>query len=115
MNPIRTYIQGFPPDVRKLLLAVYAAIRSAAPQAKDDMRYGMPTLRLNGKNLIHFAAFTAHIGLYPTPSAIARFRNELSGYTTSKGAIQFPLTKRIPLSLIKRITAFRVKEVTKGD
>lgn len=69
----------------------------------------MPTFYLHG-NLIHFAAYAKHIGLYPGPAAIVRFEKELSAYVTSKGAIQFPLDKPIPFDLIARITTFRVDQ-----
>jgi len=68
-----------------------------------------PTFVLNG-NLVHFAAFNNHIGLYPTSSGIAAFKNELKKYDTAKGAIRFPIDKRLPLPLIKKIVRFRIKE-----
>jgi uncharacterized protein YdhG (YjbR/CyaY superfamily) len=69
----------------------------------------MPTFVLEG-NLVHFAAFKSHIGLYPTPSGTERFREELSAYETGKGSIRFLLDKPIPYGLISRIVKFRVKE-----
>ncbi len=76
------------------------------------MSYRIPTFDLNGRHLVHFAAFKKHIGFFPTSSPIPVFKDELAGYKTSKGTIQFPLDKSIPYGLIKKITAFRVKEVT---
>jgi uncharacterized protein YdhG (YjbR/CyaY superfamily) len=69
----------------------------------------MPTFKLNG-NLVHFAAYKNHIGFYPAPSGIEAFKRELSPYKWSKGAVQFPLDKPIPLDLVKKIVVFRVKE-----
>jgi uncharacterized protein YdhG (YjbR/CyaY superfamily) len=69
----------------------------------------MPTFYLNG-NLVHFAAFKSHIGVYPTPSAIVEFAEELKKYKTSKGAVQFPLDEPLPLKLVTRIVKFRVRE-----
>ena len=69
----------------------------------------MPTFYLKG-NLAHFAAYKKHIGFYPTPSGISKFQNEIKGYKNSKGAVQFPIDKPLPLELIKRIVEFRVKE-----
>ena len=106
---IDEYIAPFPPDIREVLERVRSVIRQAAPDAAEAMAYGMPTFRLNG-NLVHFAAFKRHIGFYPTPAGIDAFRDELSGYVTSKGAIQFPLDREIPLDLIGKITAFRAEE-----
>jgi uncharacterized protein YdhG (YjbR/CyaY superfamily) len=69
----------------------------------------MPTFVLKG-NLVHFAAFKKHIGFYPTPTGIAKFKEELSGYESAKGSVQFPLCKPIPLALIGKIVKFRVRE-----
>ena len=106
---IDDYIAGFPPDVQKTLQKVRATIRRAAPQADETISYQMPTFKLEG-NLVHFAAFKNHIGLYPTPSGTERFRKELSSYETGKGSIRFPLDKPIPYDLIAKIVKFRVRE-----
>jgi uncharacterized protein YdhG (YjbR/CyaY superfamily) len=106
---IDDYIAGFPPDVQSVLQKVRETIKRAAPQAEEAISYQMPTFKLEG-NLVHFAAFKNHIGLYPTPSGTERFREELSPYETGKGSIRFPLDKPIPYGLITRIVKFRVKE-----
>ncbi len=106
---IDEYISDFPKDVQGILQEIRSVIRSAAPDAEEAIKYRMPTFVLNG-NLVHFAAFKKHIGFYPTPSAIAEFKDKLTAYHFSKGAIQFPLDKPIPLSLINKIVKFRVKE-----
>ncbi len=85
-------------------------IQQAAPDAFPCIKYGMPTY-FQVKNLAHFAAWKEHIGLYPSASAIIAFEKELKGYTTSKGAIQFPVHQTIPYELISRIIEFRVKDV----
>jgi uncharacterized protein YdhG (YjbR/CyaY superfamily) len=108
---IDEYIAGFAPDVQAILAKMRATIRKAAPDAEEAMRYGIPTYRLNG-NLVHFAGFKKHIGFYPTPSGIEKFKRELALYESSKGAVQFPLDKRIPYGLVSRIVKFRVKENT---
>jgi uncharacterized protein YdhG (YjbR/CyaY superfamily) len=71
----------------------------------------MPTFYLHG-NLVHFAAFKTHIGFYPVPSGIEKFKEELSQYKGGKGSVQFPLDQPIPYDLIRRITLFRVEENT---
>jgi uncharacterized protein YdhG (YjbR/CyaY superfamily) len=106
---IDDYIAGFPPDVQRILQKVRATIKEAAPDAEEAISYQMPTFRLEG-NLVHFAAFKNHIGLYPTPSGTERFHKELSPYETGKGSIRFPLDKPIPFGLITRIVKFRVRE-----
>jgi uncharacterized protein YdhG (YjbR/CyaY superfamily) len=106
---IDTYIAGFPEDVRTILQKIRETIRKAAPGAEEAIAYQLPTFRLNG-NLVHFAAFEHHIGFYPTPSGISQFENQLSGYKTAKGSVQFPLDQPIPYELIAEITRFRVAE-----
>lgn len=106
---IDEYIQNFPAEVQALLNTLRAAIRSAAAEAIEKMSYQMPTYHLNG-NLVHFAAYKKHIGFYPAPSGIAAFQEELKIYKTSKGAVQFPIDRPLPLDLIKQIVAFRVAE-----
>ena len=105
---IDEYIAGFPPDVQPLLEKVRAAIRKAAPHATEAISYQMPTFKLQG-NLIHFAGYNHHIGLYPGSRPIEVFRDELSKYKTSKGTVRLPLDKPIPAGLIGKITKFCVK------
>ena len=103
------YLASFPKDTQKLLEQLRTTIKKAAPQAEEVISYQMPAYNFHGK-LVYFAAYEKHIGLYPMPSAIENFKKELAGYNTSKGTVQFPLDKALPLSLIAKITAFRVKE-----
>ena len=105
---IDEYIADFPVDVQLLLQKVRAAIRKAAPKAEEAIKYQMPTFVLNG-NLIHFAGYKNHIGLYPGSRPIEEFKDELSKFKTSKGAVQLPLDKPIPVGLITKITKFCVK------
>ena len=108
-STIDEYIVGFPPEVQILLKKMRATILAAAPQAVEAISYQMPTFKLAG-NLVHFAAYRNHIGFYPTPSGIENFQQELSGYQSSKGAVQFPLDQPIPFDLVSRIVRFRVQE-----
>ncbi len=106
---IDEYIAGFPKDIHAKLQALRATIQQAAPEADEAISYQIPTFKLNG-NLVHFAAFKNHIGFYPVPSGIEAFKQELSVYKTSKGAVQFPHDQPLPLKLVTRIVKFRVKE-----
>ena len=106
---IDEYIKSFPKDVQKILEQVRQAIKKSAPEAQETINYQIPTFRLNG-NLVHFAAFKNHIGFYPAPSGLKAFKKELSDYKSSKGSVQFRLDKPMPLSLIKKIVKYRVKE-----
>ena len=108
-NTIDDYISGFPESVQAILQEIRRVIREAAPQATEAIKYRIPTLVLGG-NLVHFAAFERHIGFYPTPSGIERFKEELAGYKGAKGSVQFPLHEPIPYDLIRRVVEFRVKE-----
>jgi uncharacterized protein YdhG (YjbR/CyaY superfamily) len=103
------YIAGFPDDVQVMLERIRATVHKAAPGAEEAMKYGIPTFVLKG-NLVHFGAYKKHIGFYPSPTGIAQFKKELSGFEMSKGAVQFPLDRSLPLSLISKIVKFRVKE-----
>lgn len=106
---IDEYIVAFPPEVQKLLEAMRATIKKAAPQAEEKISYQMPTFYLKG-NLVHFAAHKNHIGFYPAPSGITAFADELAKYESSKGAVQFPMDKPLPLKLVAKIVKFRVAE-----
>ena len=105
---IDEYIKIFPKDVQNLLKSVRQTIKKAAPKAEETINYQIPTFKLNG-NLVHFAAFKNHIGFYPGSKAIEIFSKDLKEYKTSKGAIQFPIDRRIPTSLIRKIVEHRVK------
>jgi uncharacterized protein YdhG (YjbR/CyaY superfamily) len=109
IKSIDQYIQGFPKEVQIILSQLRSTIRNAAPQATEKISYQMPTFYFNG-NLVHFAAHKNHIGFYPTPSGISAFQKEISGYKNSKGAVQFPMDKPLPLKLVEKIVKFRVKE-----
>lgn len=110
---IDEYIATSPEAVRPLLAEIRRVIREAAPQAVEKISYQMPTYFWK-KNLVHFAAFSKHIGFYPTPSGVEEFAEELKGYKTSKGAVQFPLDQPVPYDLIRRIVEFRVKTIAGG-
>ena len=105
---IDEYIADFPRDVQPLLEKVRAAIKKAAPDATEAISYEIPTFKQEG-NLIHFAGYDHHIGLYPGSRPIEAFKDELTKYKTSKGTIQLPLDKPIPVGLITKITKFCVK------
>jgi uncharacterized protein YdhG (YjbR/CyaY superfamily) len=109
---IDVYIRTFPKTVQVKLQQLRRIVAKAAPGAEERISYRMPAFFLNGV-LVYFAAFTRHIGLYPTSSGIEAFKNELAGYKSSKGAVQFPLDEPLPADLIRRMVRFRVKENTR--
>jgi uncharacterized protein YdhG (YjbR/CyaY superfamily) len=87
-----------------------ATIHKAAPDVTEAISYGIPTFKLNGRNLVHFGGYAGHIGFYPGASPIRAFREDLGAYNTAKGTVQFPLDKKLPLALITRMVKFRLKE-----
>ena len=111
---IDEYIDGFPADRQKSLLQMRSIIKSVAPKAEEVISYGMPAFKQNGV-LVWFAGNKNHIGFYPSSSPIRVFKNELITYKTSKGAIQFSFDKSLPVSLIKKIVRFRMKEIASRD
>ncbi|MEQ8523914.1 DUF1801 domain-containing protein [Gracilimonas sp.] len=106
---IDEYIETFPKEVQQKLQKIREVVRKAAPNAEEAISYQMPTFKLNG-NLVHFAAFKNHIGLYPAPSGISAFESEIKDYKHAKGSMRFPLDQPIPFDLIAKIVKFRVQE-----
>src|SRR6266404_3038420 len=111
---INEYIDAAPKGAQRKLREMRACIRKAAPEANEGLKWGMPAFSY-GRILVTFAAFKRHIGFYPTPSAVKAFAKELLKFTTANASIQFPLEKPLPLPLIRRITAFRIREVVEED
>ena len=107
---IDEYIAGFSGQARAALEQVRSLIRATAPEATETISYAIPTFDLNGSHLVHFAAFTNHIGFYPIPSGLEAFKEELAPYKQGKGSVQFPLSDPMPADLIRRIVEFRVGE-----
>ena len=107
---IDEYIATVPEDARGIIERIRQIVHQLAPDAVEAISYQMPTFKLNGKNLVHFAAFQHHIGFYPTPSGTKTFQKEIESYKHAKGSIQFQLDEPIPYDLIKQIVEFRVKE-----
>ena len=108
-NSIDDYIATFSKEIQIILEDLRGTIKAAAPEAEEKISYQMPTFFLKG-NLIHFAAFKNHIGLYPSPSGTQAFKRELSIYQGAKGSIKFPIDKPLPMELIRKIVKFRVVE-----
>ncbi|KGE13423.1 iron chaperone [Sphingobacterium deserti] len=109
-NTIDEYIAQFPADQQQLLQATREVIRKAAPEATEAISYQMPTFRYHG-NLIHFARFKNHLGIYPGPDAIVHYQAELAKYKTSKGAIQLPLNEELPQQLLEKIVHFNMQKM----
>ncbi|WP_141503878.1 iron chaperone [Paenibacillus luteus] len=106
---IDQYIANFPSEIQDILEKIRSVIKKAAPEATEKIGYQMPTFVLHG-NLVHFAAYKNHIGLYPAPSGIEAFKQQLSPFKGAKGSIRFPLDEPIPYELIGEIVKYRVAE-----
>ncbi len=103
------YIARFPRDVQRLLQEIRVTIHEAVPGAVEAMSYKMPSFAFHG-NLVHLAAYSKHIGMYPAPIGAKEFKKELLLYQASKSTLQFPLDQPIPLTFIRRLVRFRAKK-----
>lgn len=109
---IEEYIAQQPEDIQAYLWQINETICHALPDTIPKISWSMPTY-WKKRNLIQFAAFKKHIGLYPGPEAVKAFEEQLKTYKTSKGAIQFPYDKPLPLELIANIAVWCGKESEK--
>lgn len=107
---IDEYILSFPEETRAVLQQIRSTVKKSAPSAEEKISYGMPAFTLGGKDLVYFAAYKNHIGLYPAPVNEEAFKEELLAYKTGRGSVQFLLNKPMPLSLINKIVKFRIKK-----
>jgi uncharacterized protein YdhG (YjbR/CyaY superfamily) len=106
---IDEYIAAFPDEVQAILEKIRLTIRNAAPEAKEKISYKMPAFTLDG-DLIYFAAFKKHIGIYPPVKGDLKLSKELARYRGEKGNLKFPLDEPIPYGLIRRLVKCRLKE-----
>jgi uncharacterized protein YdhG (YjbR/CyaY superfamily) len=111
---VTEYINAAPQQARQKLREMRACIRASAPGAKESLKWGMPAFSY-GRILVTFAEFEHHIGFYPTPSALKAFAAELRKYVTASASVQFPLDEPLPLTLIRKMAAFRVRESVEED
>ena len=111
---VTEYIAASSKEARPRLRELRKCIRAAAPGAVENLKWGMPAYSYH-RILVMFAGFKNHVSLFPTASAVRAFRKELGKRLTSTGTVQFPLDQPVPLALIRKITAFRVKESLEKD
>lgn len=109
IETIDEYIAEYPDELQKVQQDLRKFIKECAPEATERISWGMPTFYLQG-NLVHFAVNKGYIGLYPGESGVSVFKDDLAGYTTTKGSIHLPLNKPMPYELIKKIVEYRVIE-----
>lgn len=104
------YIHNCPENIQLILQKLRSSLQALMPEAQEVISYGIPTFKLKGKNVVHYAAFKNHISLFPGASGVQAFEEQLTSYTTSKGTIQFPLNQPLPMELITIIVKFRIEE-----
>ncbi len=113
ITTVDKYISSYPKDVQIIMEKIRHIIKDVIPNIEEEISYGMPSYRLNGKYLMYFAAWKNHFGLYPNPSNNSIIKKELKDYKQSKGAIQFPYDRPFPYDLLKKILKYRVEEIKK--
>src|SRR5687767_494346 len=111
---IDEYILAVPKEAQEKLREIRAVLKKVAPKATECLKWGNPVLEEN-RILFAYAAFKAHMNFMPGPSAVDAFKKELADYKTGKGTIQFPYDKKLPKMLIKKIAAYRAKDVREND
>jgi uncharacterized protein YdhG (YjbR/CyaY superfamily) len=107
---VEEYILSFPKEVQDRLQLIRKVIKNNAPEAIENIAYGMPAYKMNKKPLVYFGGYAKHIGFYATPTGHEKFKKQLSLYKQGKGSVQFPLDQPLPLDLIAEIVKFRVLE-----
>lgn len=111
MSVIDDYLQGLEAPQRTELERVRAIVKGLAPDVEEVIGYGIPTFKYKGKNLLHFAAYTDHLSVFPGPPAIEAVKSELTDFKLSKGTIQFTLEKSIPETTLKKIIQHRLDSI----
>ncbi|MEO8480044.1 MAG: DUF1801 domain-containing protein [Gemmatimonadota bacterium] len=111
---VAQYIAAAPKPVQARLREMRECVTSAAPDAVEGLKWGMPSISYR-RVLVTYAAHAQHIGFYPTPSAITEFTDDLQKYHSAAGSVQFPHDKPLPKALITRMTKFRVAEAREKD
>lgn len=104
------YLSFFPKEVKALLQAIRKIVREAVPEVEETISYQIPTFKYKGKYLVYLAAHQHHIGVYPVTPAMEKSIPGLSKYRKSKGTLQFPFDKPLPVSLIRKVVKIRLKE-----
>lgn len=110
VNTIDNYINSFPDEVQEKLRSLRKLIRKEVPGAEETISYGVLTFKLNGKYVVYFAGFKKHISIYPVITPVEKSLKEVAQYRTGKGTLQFPLSKPLPLPLIRKIVKILVEE-----
>lgn len=109
------YIASYPEETRTQLARVRTAIRTAVPDAREKISYGMATFVLDGKPLLYFAGWKNHVGVYPVPTGDAAFEEAIRPFRRAKDTVRFPITKPVPLDLVATIARLCVKRAAERE
>ena len=109
------YIASYPEETRAQLARVRTAIRTAVPDAREKISYGMATFTLEGRPLLYFAGWKNHVGLYPVPTGDAAFEEAIRPFRRAKDTVRFPITKPVPLDLVATIARLCVKRAAERE
>jgi uncharacterized protein YdhG (YjbR/CyaY superfamily) len=113
INSVDQYIDSFPTVHQMMLNQLRKLVEKTYPEAIESMSYGMIGYKLQKKPMVYFGAHQLHIGVYATPEANIAFAEDLKGFVSGKGSIQFPIDKPLPLDLIERIVKFKGEGIKK--
>lgn len=105
------YIEQFEGETKTRLLGMREIVKAEAPSAVEDLSYGLAAYKLNGKPLVYFGGFAAHIGFYATPNGHAAFAEDFAPYKQGKGSVQFPLSQPLPEELVRRVVQYRISQL----
>lgn len=108
---VTEYFATLPEEARVHTLALQSFLRELLPEATEVIKYGIPTFVQNG-NIIHYAGYKHHVGLYPGAGCIAHFHEQLSAYNVSKGTVQFKLDAPLPWDLIEKMVAYNLMQLS---
>jgi uncharacterized protein YdhG (YjbR/CyaY superfamily) len=111
---VSDYINAAPKEAQRHLREMRSMLKEVAPKAKEVLKWGSPVFE-EKRILFAYTAFKSHLNFMPTHSAMAPFKKELAEYKTGKDTIQFPYDKPLPKALIRKIAAFRAKDVRQHD
>ena len=109
------YIASYPEETRTQLARVRTAIRTAVPDAREKISYGMATFVLDGKPLLYFAGWKNHVGVYPVPTGDAAFEEAIRPFRRAKDTVRFPITKPVPLDLVATIARLCVTRAAERE
>ena len=111
---VTEYISAAPKHAQKKLREIRAVLKKVAPKATEKLKWGSPAFE-DKRILFSFSAFKSHLNFFPTHPAMVPFKKELAAYTTGKDTVQFPYDKPLPKALIRKIAAYRLKQVREED